>query len=256
MSGVTWRVGAALTLVTAVMGPLSPRPAPAAGGRVVLADMRFTPPRLEVAPGDVVVWQANDDDHTVTARDGTFDSSARGLMGAGDEFRYRFRTPGSFPYYCRVHQSRGMQGEIVVVDPSAPTSTTAVPTPATAAATAPTTSSTTTTTAPPQTTTTRVLATSSTTSLAMATPPAPTGTPAVPQEPPALNPDARLVGSPAPGSLPEAQAAARRSGDSGPGSGSLAIGAVLLAAVGAAGGGTVLRRRSRRSRRRRRGTGS
>jgi hypothetical protein len=90
----------------------------------------------------------------------------------------------------------------------------------------------------------------------MATPAAPTGAPVIPHEPPALNPDARVLGSSAPGSLPEAQAAARHSGDSGPGPGSLAIGAVLLAAVGAAGGGTVLRRRSRRSRQRRRGTGS
>jgi plastocyanin len=255
MSRLTWRVGAALTLVTAVMGPLSPRPAPAATGRVVLADLRFTPPRLEVALGDVVVWQADDDGHTVTARDGTFDSSVRGLMGPGDEFRYRFRVPGSYPYYCRVHQSKGMQGEIVVVDPSAPTSTTAPPTPATASATAPTTSSTTTTTAPPTTTTTsRPLATSSTTSLAMATPAAPTGAPVMPQEPPALNPDARVLGSSGPGSLPEAQAAARRSAGSGIGS-ALAIGGVALV-VGAAGGGAVLRRRNRRSRRQRRRTGS
>jgi plastocyanin len=250
MSGLFWRVGATLALVTTVTGPLSTWPAAAATGPVVLAEMHVTPPRLEVALGDLVVWEARDDDHTVTARDGTFDSSVRGLMGAGDEFRYRFRMPGSYPYYCRVHQSRGMQGEIVVVDPSAPTSTTAPPTPVTASAPA-TTASSTTTTALPTTTTSRPLATSSTTSLAMATATPPTGAPVMPQEPPTLNPDARVVGSPAGASLPEAQAAARRSGGSGPRP-ALAIGAVLLAAVGAAGGGTVLRHRSRR---RRRGTG-
>jgi plastocyanin len=246
MSGLTWRVRVALTLVAAVMGPLSPRPAPAASGRVVLAQMRFTPPRLEVALGDVVVWEADDDGHTVTARDGTFDSSVRGLMGPGDEYRYRFRVPGSYPYYCRVHQSRGMQGEIVVVDPSAPTSTTAPPTPVTAPAQAPTASSTTATTAPPTTTTSRPLATSSTTSLAMAAPTAPPGAPVVPQEPPALNPNARVLGSPAPGAKrPEAQAAARRSGGSSPGP-AAAVGLGLLVALGAGGAFAVRARRTRR----------
>ena len=76
-------------LVAALIGPVAP-PAGAVTERVTLADMRFNPARLEIALGDAVVWQADDDDHTVTARDGTFDSSARGLMGQGDEFRYRF----------------------------------------------------------------------------------------------------------------------------------------------------------------------
>jgi len=231
-----------LVLVTAVIGSLSPRPARAATQRVVLADTRFTPAHLEIALGDTVIWEAGDDGHTVTARDGTFDSSARGLMGEGDEFRYRFRVPGSFPYYCRVHQAKGMQGEIVVVDPSAPTSTTRL-TPVTAAETTSSTA-TTATTAPP-TTTSRPLATSSTTSLSMATATtAPPGAPAVPQEPPILNPNARVVGSPAPAAgLPDAQAAARRSGDSGPGPAAVAVGLGLLAALVVA--ATVIRRTRR-----------
>jgi plastocyanin len=255
MSGLTWRVRAAiLVVVAAVLVPLSPAPARAATARVVLADTHFTPPRLEVAIGDTVVWQAGDGDHTVTARDGTFDSSPRGLMADGDEYRYRFRVPGSYPYFCRVHQRRGMQGEIVVVDPTAPTaaptSTTTRPAQPTAAA-APSstaTTATTATTAPAATTTSRPLATSSTTSLSMATATtAPPGAPAVPQEAPALNPNARVVGSPVPDArLPEAQAAARRPGGPAGSRPAAVAGLGLLVALGAAGGGAVLRARRRR----------
>jgi hypothetical protein len=110
-----------------------------------------------------------------------------------------------------VHQNRGMVGEVVVVDPSAPTSTTRL-TPVTAAATTSTTAAGTTETTLPLTTTSRELATSSTTSLRQATrttvlP----GVPAAPQEAPALNPNAPVLTGAGSAVLPEAQAAARRS---------------------------------------------
>jgi plastocyanin len=252
MSGLSWRVKVASGLVAVVAGPLalSARPASAATQQVVLANQRFNPAHIEIVLGDTVDWVAGDDGHTVTARDGTFDSSPRGLMSEGDEFRYRFRVPGTFAYYCRVHGSKGMQGEIVVIDPSAPTTTTTRLTPVTAAATTTSTAATTTSAAPETTTTTsRPLATSSTTSLSQAT--ATTvlaGTPAVPQEAVAMNPNARVVGSPIPSAdLPESQAAARRPG--GPGSGSVpaaaAVGVGLVALLGA--GGLAARRRRRRS---------
>src|SRR5581483_4226903 len=128
MSGRLWRLVAPIVLVGALIGPVTARPAAASTSRVVAANLQFTPARLQVFVGDTVVWDAGDDDHTVTARDGSFDSSDRGLMAAGDEFRWRFRVPGTFPYFCRVHGDRGMQGVIVVVDPPAP-STTATSTP-------------------------------------------------------------------------------------------------------------------------------
>ena len=250
MSGLSWRVKVASGLVAVVAGPLalSARPASAATQQVVLANQRFSPAHIEIVLGDTVDWVAGDDGHTVTARDGTFDSSPRGLMSEGDEFRYRFRVPGTFAYYCRVHGSKGMQGEIVVIDPSAPTTTTTRLTPVTAAATTTSTAATTTTAAAPQTTTTsRPLATSSTTSLSQAT--ATTvlpGTPAVPQEAVAMNPNARVVGSPIPSAdLPESQAAARRPGGSGSVPAAAAVGVGLVALLGA--GGLAARRRRRRS---------
>ena len=251
MSGRIWRVVAALGLVAAVMGSIPARPAAATTSRVVLAEMRYNPPHLEITLGDSVLWEAADDGHTVTASDGSFDSSPRGLMAEGDEYRYRFRAPGTYTYFCRIHQGKGMRGDIVVVDPYAPTTTTRL-TPVTAAAT---TSTVTTTTTAPTTTTSRVLATSSSTSPSVATSTtAPSGTSLLPQEPPTLNPDARVVGSPPPDpNLPGAQAAARRSGGGGSGPG-VAVFFGVLAALGVV-GGSVLGTRGRRRGRRRRGPG-
>ena len=259
MSGQSRRGRATPGLVGALLGGLlavlpgtvvtgSPgRPAEAATARVEVGDLRFSPAKLQISVGDTVEWDAADDGHTVTARDGSFDSSSRGLMGTGDYFRFRFRAPGTFAYYCRVHASRGMQGEIVVVDPSAPTATTRL-TPVSAAATTSTTSSAAavTTTTAPVTTTSRVLATSSTTSLAQAVATtSPPGSAATPNEAPTMNPDARVVGSPPPeaGGLPEAQAAARHRGGSGPAKGPLIGAAAALLALLALGAFGLKRRR-------------
>ena len=234
-------------LVTAVVGAIGvvpTRPAGAAIEQVEMVKTRFNPARLQVQLGDTVVWEASDDSHTVTARDGTFDSSTRGTMEEGDQFRWRFRVAGTYAYYCRVHQSRGMVGEVVVVDPSAATSTTRL-TPVTAAATTSTTAASTETTLP-ATTTSRELATSSTTSLRqMTSTTVPGGAPVVPQEPPAINPNAPILTGSGVAVLPEAQAAARRAEekDSGLAPG-IALGVVGVLLV-AAGGGAALRARGR-----------
>jgi plastocyanin len=253
MSGAGRRVWVASVLVAVGLAPLAAGPAHADVERVALGQFRFTPPRVEIAMGDSVIWEAADEGHTVTARDGSFDSSPRGLMAEGDQYRYRFKLPGTFTYFCRVHQARGMVGEIVVVDPSAPAPTTTTRlTPVSAPAT--TASTDTTATTAPVTTTSRPLATSSTTSMSIATATtAPPGAPASPQEAPVLNPNARVVGSPPlEAGLPEAQAAARRSGDSGGPNTGLVLGLVAVATVGLAGGGALLgsKRRSGQSRRR------
>jgi plastocyanin len=237
-----------VTAVAGVVGIVPTRPAGAAIEQVEMAKMRFNPARLQIQMGDTVVWEAGDDSHTVTARDGTFDSSSRGTMVEGDQFRWRFRVAGTYAYYCRVHQSRGMQGEIVVVDPSAATSTTRL-TPVTAAATTSTTMAATTETTLPVTTTSRELATSSTTSLKQITSTTvPAGAPVVPQEPPALNPNAPVLTGSGIAVLPDAQAAARRSAegkdDLGPAIALGVVGGLLVAA----GGGAALRARSRRRR--------
>lgn len=241
-----------VTAVTGVIGVVPGRPAGAAIEQVEMAGTKFNPARLQIQAGDTVVWEAGDDSHTVTARDGTFDSSTRGTMDEGDQFRWRFRAPGTYAYFCRVHHSRGMLGEIVVVDPSAATSTTRL-TPVTAAATTSTTAAATATattdTTLPVTTTSRVLATSSTTSLSQITSTTvPAGAPVIPQEPPAINPNAPVLTGSGTSVLPEAQAAARRTDEKDSLAPGIALG-VVGALLVAAGGGAALRARGRSRRR-------
>ena len=79
---------------------------------VTLIDESFQPPALEVAVGASVTWENidGDDDHTVTADDGAFNS---GVMPVGSAFEHTFEAPGIFPYFCAIHPE--MVGTITVV---------------------------------------------------------------------------------------------------------------------------------------------
>ncbi len=97
-------------------------------GAVVAArviDTDFAPVTLEVAAGAEVRWkQVGDQPHSVTAADGSFDSSPEcgpldsdQCLRMGDTFVQAFETPGTFTYYCRVHglpDGTGMTGTVVV----------------------------------------------------------------------------------------------------------------------------------------------
>lgn len=86
----------------------------------------FDPPRLEVPAGTTVTWTQTDKGsvHTVTSGtvetdatgattahpDGTFDS---GQLIEGGQFSFTFAGPGTFPYFCVIHQAT-MRGEVSV----------------------------------------------------------------------------------------------------------------------------------------------
>ena len=72
----------------------------------------FSPNPVEVKVGETVTW-INDDSgrHTVTSKDGTFDS---GVMGKGQSFSYTFDKAGEYPYFCSPHP--GMVGTVVVTE--------------------------------------------------------------------------------------------------------------------------------------------
>jgi len=72
----------------------------------------FSPNPVEVKVGETVTW-INDDSgrHTVTSKDGTFDS---GVMGKGQSFRYTFDKAGEYPYACGPHPN--MMGTVVVTE--------------------------------------------------------------------------------------------------------------------------------------------
>jgi plastocyanin len=237
-----------LAVAMAVVLQLQVPRASADSKRVRLEDLRFSPERIEVSVGDTVVWKAEDDRHTVTARNGEFDSSGSGLMREGDEFRWRFRNAGTYPYFCRVDQYQGMQGEVAVLeDPAARaaafSSTTSSTRRAPQDATTTVPSSTTTSTQPSTTTTSRLLATSSTVNLATTT----TGMvtePVTPHEAPTVDPDVES-GAPAEASLPDRPAILRRHRDTGPSS-ATGVGLMVGLPAAAAAMFVVSRRRRRR----------
>lgn len=79
---------------------------------VTIENYAFNAPTITVAAGSTVVWKNLDDDpHTVTALDGSFDSHG---LAQGDTFSYRFTKPGKYNYYCKVHPM--MRGTIIVTE--------------------------------------------------------------------------------------------------------------------------------------------
>ena len=78
--------------------------------RLTIENYAFKAPIVTVAAGTDVVWKNLDDDpHTVSATDGSFDSKG---LAQGDTFTRRFTKPGTYRYYCKVHPM--MRGTIIV----------------------------------------------------------------------------------------------------------------------------------------------
>jgi plastocyanin len=72
----------------------------------------YGPATVTVHTGDTVRWINDDDDaHTVTATDGSFDSKGIDTNGT---WTYRFTKPGTYKYFCELHPF--MKGTIVVKD--------------------------------------------------------------------------------------------------------------------------------------------
>jgi plastocyanin len=72
----------------------------------------FSPNPVDLKIGETVTW-INDDSgrHTVTSKDGVFDS---GMMGKGQSFSFTFDKPGEYPYFCEPHPN--MMGIVVVTE--------------------------------------------------------------------------------------------------------------------------------------------
>ncbi len=124
------------TTTTTTAPPADPPPAdppPSGAGDVSMANRAFTPSTLTISAGSTVTWiNDDDDDHTVTANDASFNS---GTMGPGATYSRTFPAAGTFAYFCVFHAD--MTGTIVVTGSGdTPVTTTTLP-------------STTTTTAPP-----------------------------------------------------------------------------------------------------------
>lgn len=107
----------ALTLLVAQLArshadTTTPATQHSSSAQVVIENDTFKPATITVDKGQQITFVNRDDDpHTVTAIDGSFDS--KGLAG-GDSFSYKFTKSGTFNYYCKVHPF--MKGTVVVRD--------------------------------------------------------------------------------------------------------------------------------------------
>jgi plastocyanin len=93
--------------------PVEQPPAPSPVAAVLMQTLAFDPKLLEVPAGTTVVWTNLDPfEHTVTADDGSYDST---LIPAGGTFSLTFTAPGTYSYYCVPHGSPGGGGMAGVV---------------------------------------------------------------------------------------------------------------------------------------------
>ena len=77
---------------------------------VHIKDDAYNPKTLTIHPGDTVLFVNDDDDaHTVTATDGSFDSKG---LDTHQSWQHKFSKPGSYAYFCELHPF--MKGTIVV----------------------------------------------------------------------------------------------------------------------------------------------
>jgi Icc protein len=91
--------------------PKQPEAVPAATGstQASIDNFSFTPREIKVKTGSAVVWTNRDDiPHTVTSVDNAFASPA---LDTNEKFQFMFKSPGKFPYYCRLHPK--MTGVII-----------------------------------------------------------------------------------------------------------------------------------------------
>jgi plastocyanin len=87
----------------------------------------FSPSTVTVLPGEDVVWTFQGAPHSTTSNATAppefWDSGI--VFTVGQTFSHTFTTPGTYPYYCRVHSSPTgtMMNGVVIVAPATPTAT-------------------------------------------------------------------------------------------------------------------------------------
>ncbi len=75
--------------------------APGEPAQVSIGATAVDPANIAILTGERVEWHnASVRDHTITSRDGLFDS---GVIGSNRRFSQEFSAGGSFAYFCRIH---------------------------------------------------------------------------------------------------------------------------------------------------------
>jgi plastocyanin len=106
--------GALLALALTAAAHAAVPPLLPAVATVHIKDFKYHPPALTIHVGDRVTFVNDDDEaHTVTATDKSFDSE--GLDTAGT-WQHVFNNPGTYHYFCELHPY--MKATIVVLPAS------------------------------------------------------------------------------------------------------------------------------------------
>jgi plastocyanin len=102
--------GLALALIGAACSNSNGSGASRGPNSVAIVDNDFSPSNITVKAGTTVDWtNTGSAQHTVTADDGSYDSS---FLSSGAKFTHTFATAGTFTYHCNVHSS--MHGTVTV----------------------------------------------------------------------------------------------------------------------------------------------
>ena len=81
---------------------------------VTVRDFAFSAPTVTIDAGKSVRWRGTTSTfHTITP-DGHQAFAEREMNASGETFEVRFDAPGRYRYFCEVHRSLGMTGEVVV----------------------------------------------------------------------------------------------------------------------------------------------
>jgi plastocyanin len=119
VKAMTWSAVAAVAALAVLLVP----GAKGAPHEVVIRDGQFQPRESYLGEGDTMVFIHDDGDavHTVTADDGSFDSSPactkgteQDCLSAGETWEYKFAKVGRFPIHSKTHPE--VKGVIVVVE--------------------------------------------------------------------------------------------------------------------------------------------
>jgi plastocyanin len=98
--------------IAAAVALLAATPAPAATATTVhIKNFQYVPQNVTIHAGDKITFVNDDDEaHTVSATDKTFDS---GGLDTNQKWQYVFKTPGKFNYFCEMHPY--MKGTVTVI---------------------------------------------------------------------------------------------------------------------------------------------
>lgn len=86
---------------------------------VNIRNMAFEPDPVPIKTGDTVQWVWQENNHSTTADDGSWNS---GVHDQPYTFSQTFKAAGDYPYYCSVHGGpggAGMSGVVQVTDANA-----------------------------------------------------------------------------------------------------------------------------------------